>query len=92
MRESHSIDFPNVSLVPWSKRSALGSGRLYGTTQRNSGPVKGVSLSPMKKAHFSRDLFSFLEEPRSNNRREWFEPNRPRYERDVREPMRANPR
>lgn len=43
----------------------------------------------MKKAHFSRDLFSFLEELRSNNRREWFEANRTRYERDVREPMLA---
>jgi uncharacterized protein (TIGR02453 family) len=41
----------------------------------------------MKKAHFSRDLFGFLEELRSNNRREWFEANRARYERDVREPM-----
>jgi hypothetical protein len=41
----------------------------------------------MKKAHFSRDLFGFLEELRSNNRREWFEANRTRYERDVREPM-----
>jgi uncharacterized protein (TIGR02453 family) len=43
----------------------------------------------MKKAHFSRDLFGFLEELRSNNRREWFEANRARYERDVREPMLA---
>src|SRR3984957_12458756 len=43
----------------------------------------------MKKAHFSRDLFGFLEELRSNTRREWFEANRTRYERDVREPMLA---
>jgi uncharacterized protein (TIGR02453 family) len=41
----------------------------------------------MKKAHFSRGLFGFLEELRGNNRREWFEANRARYERDVREPM-----
>ena len=40
-----------------------------------------------KKAHFSRDLFNFLEELRQNNRREWFEENRARYESDVREPM-----
>jgi uncharacterized protein (TIGR02453 family) len=38
-------------------------------------------------AHFSRDLFEFLEELEQNNRREWFEENRARYERDVREPM-----
>ena len=44
-------------------------------------------LSTMKKAHFSCDLFAFLEELRCNNRREWFEANRARYERDVREPM-----
>jgi uncharacterized protein (TIGR02453 family) len=43
----------------------------------------------MKKAHFSRNLFGFLEKLRSNNRREWFEANRTRYERDVREPMLA---
>jgi uncharacterized protein (TIGR02453 family) len=43
----------------------------------------------MKNAHFSRDLFSFLGELRSNNRREWFEANRARYERNVREPMLA---
>jgi hypothetical protein len=44
-------------------------------------------LSATKKAHFSRGLFGFLEELRCNNRREWFEANRARYERDVREPM-----
>jgi len=48
---------------------------------------KAKRLSAMKKAHFSRDLFGFLEELRCNNRREWFEANRARYERDVREPM-----
>ena len=43
----------------------------------------------MKNAHFSCSLFGFLEELRCNNRREWFEANRARYERDVREPMLA---
>jgi uncharacterized protein (DUF2461 family) len=46
-------------------------------------------LSAMKKAHFSCDMFGFLEELRSNNRREWLEANRTRYERDVCEPMLA---
>jgi uncharacterized protein (TIGR02453 family) len=40
-----------------------------------------------RKSHFNRDLFRFLEELKCNNRREWFEENRARYERDVREPM-----
>jgi uncharacterized protein (TIGR02453 family) len=40
-----------------------------------------------RKSHFNRDLFRFLEELKFNNRREWFEENRARYERDVREPM-----
>lgn len=40
-----------------------------------------------RKPHFNLDLFHFLEELKSNNRREWFEENRARYERDVREPM-----
>jgi len=34
-------------------------------------------------------LFRFLEELWRNNRREWFEANRARYERDVRDPMLA---
>jgi uncharacterized protein (TIGR02453 family) len=46
-------------------------------------------MSAIKKAHFSAGLFGFLEELGRNNRREWFEANRARYERDVREPMLA---
>jgi uncharacterized protein (DUF2461 family) len=41
----------------------------------------------MKKPHFSIELFRFLDELGRNNRREWFEANRSRYERHVREPM-----
>src|SRR5690348_16631092 len=40
-----------------------------------------------RKSHFKRELFQFLDELNSNNRREWFEQNRARYERDVREPL-----
>jgi len=40
-----------------------------------------------RKSHFKRNLFHFLEDLNSNNRREWFEQNRVRYERDVREPV-----
>ena len=43
----------------------------------------------MKKAYFSTDLLRFLDELRRNNRREWFEANRIRYEQQVREPMLA---
>lgn len=39
------------------------------------------------KTHFKHELFHFLEELKSNNRREWFEENRARYEREVREPL-----
>ena len=35
------------------------------------------------------ELFSFLEDLRSNNERAWFESNRARYERHVREPLLA---
>jgi len=42
-----------------------------------------------QQAHFGRELFGFMEELRENNRREWFEENRARYEREVREPMLA---
>jgi uncharacterized protein (TIGR02453 family) len=43
----------------------------------------------MNNVHFSADLFRFLDELRRNNRREWFEANRARYERLAREPMLA---
>ncbi len=43
----------------------------------------------MLRAHFSRDLFRFLDELRRNNRREWFEANRIRYEHHAREPRLA---
>ena len=40
-----------------------------------------------RNSHFKRELFHFLEDLNSNNRREWFEDNRARYEREVREPV-----
>ena len=38
-------------------------------------------------AHFTPALFSFLRELKENNSRDWFEHNRARFERDVREPL-----
>ncbi|MEE8523501.1 MAG: DUF2461 domain-containing protein [Thermoanaerobaculia bacterium] len=38
-------------------------------------------------AHFGPELFEFLEELRDNNRRDWFQANKQRYLRDVRDPM-----
>ncbi|HTP24039.1 MAG TPA: DUF2461 domain-containing protein [Anaeromyxobacteraceae bacterium] len=40
-----------------------------------------------KKAHFTPRLFTFLSELRLHNDREWFERNKERYLRDVRDPM-----
>jgi len=37
--------------------------------------------------YFTPRLFEFLRELKRNNRKEWFEANRARYERDVREPF-----
>ena len=42
-----------------------------------------MSSSP----HFTPALFEFLAELSMNNEREWFQANKARYERDVREPM-----
>ena len=41
----------------------------------------------MDEAHFRPELFEFLRELRENNAREWFRPNRERYELAVREPF-----
>jgi uncharacterized protein (TIGR02453 family) len=40
-----------------------------------------------KKSHFTPALFTFLTELRLHNDREWFERNKERYLRDVRDPM-----
>ncbi len=38
-------------------------------------------------AHFSPRIFKFLSDLRENNSREWFNANKKRYERDVKEPL-----
>lgn len=43
----------------------------------------------MAQRYFTPRFFEFLEELSRNNNREWFISNKPRYERDVREPMLA---
>ncbi len=40
-----------------------------------------------KQPHFTPDLFRFLRQLKKNNRREWFQANKDKYERDVRDPM-----
>ena len=40
-----------------------------------------------RTAHFTPALFGFLRELKENNSRDWFEQNRERFERDVREPL-----
>ena len=37
--------------------------------------------------HFRPALFEFLSELTENNNREWFQANKKRFERDVRDPM-----
>lgn len=41
----------------------------------------------MSKKHFTPALFRFFQDLKQNNDREWFQANKERYERDVREPM-----
>src|SRR5260221_2033174 len=43
----------------------------------------------MAKRYFTPGFFEFFEELSRNNNREWFIPNKERYEHDVREPMLA---
>src|SRR5690242_18331896 len=38
-------------------------------------------------SYFTRDTFRFLDELAANNRKEWFDANRDRYERFAKEPM-----
>jgi uncharacterized protein (TIGR02453 family) len=42
-----------------------------------------------KKAYFSPKLFKFIRELKTNNNRDWFQANKPRYESDVKEPLLA---
>ena len=41
----------------------------------------------MATAYFAPDLFRFLKELKRNNRKEWFEKNKPRYEETVKRPL-----
>jgi uncharacterized protein (TIGR02453 family) len=50
--------------------------------------VAGETI-PIRFQGFGPDALGFLRRLERNNRREWFERNRPIYEREVREPMRA---
>ena len=40
-----------------------------------------------KHSYFSPELFRFLRQLKKNNRRDWFAANKPRYEREVRDPL-----
>ncbi len=40
-----------------------------------------------RQSYFSSELFRFLRQLKKNNRRDWFQANKPRYERDVRDPL-----
>ena len=42
-----------------------------------------------KSAHFSKELFRFLEDLKKNNSREWFQSNKDRYEEEYRGPALA---
>jgi uncharacterized protein (TIGR02453 family) len=42
-----------------------------------------------KELRFTPQFFDFLRELKANNNREWFEPNKPRYLIDVRDPVQA---
>ena len=42
-----------------------------------------------KSAHFSKELFRFLEDLKKNNSREWFQSNKDRYEEEVKMPLLA---
>lgn len=44
-------------------------------------------MAVKEMAWFEKDALSFLQELELNNNRKWFEANRPRYERQLREPM-----
>ncbi len=43
----------------------------------------------MSQRHFGPELFCFLEDLKANNSREWFQANKDRYVRDVKEPAQA---
>src|SRR6202022_2317029 len=53
---------------------------------RPASPSRGGCHVSAKQAAFTPRLFDFLRELRVNNHREWFQRNRARYEKDVRDP------
>jgi uncharacterized protein (TIGR02453 family) len=49
--------------------------------------VQDAAVRPQKRPYFVPDLFSFLNELRRHNNRDWFEQNKPRYEAVVKDPV-----
>src|SRR5688572_18527629 len=49
--------------------------------------ARRMSPRPAREPYFTQRLFQFLTELKANNTRSWFESNRERYERDVKDPM-----
>jgi uncharacterized protein (TIGR02453 family) len=54
---------------------------------RGRGGKNSVQYLVMKKAYFDRELFQFLRELKVNNNREWFQANKQRYEKKVKQPL-----
>ena len=51
-------------------------------------PLRETILSLMRKqAHFTRELCGFLRQLKRHNNRDWFQKNKSKYERDVRDPF-----
>lgn len=47
------------------------------------------TISPSAEPNFTRNALDFLRKLERNNRREWFEPRKPEFERELRQPMLA---
>jgi uncharacterized protein (TIGR02453 family) len=58
-------------------------------THRKKEALVGGAVPGSRFEGFRREALGFLRRLARNNRREWFEPNRAVYEREIRDPMRA---
>src|ERR1700688_2958630 len=63
--------------------------RIFFRIGRMSGEIRNLRGHPLKNtsAHFKPGFFQFFRELESNNRREWFQANKSRFESEVRDPM-----
>ncbi len=70
-----------------SKRTSSQPSRTRATTKSTAQPDRKPAPPAPPHTHFTPEALKFLRGLANNNRREWFEPRKPIFERELKQPM-----